>query len=86
MALLAHRWQTGSCTNLSGGLFKGIEQQQADIFLDWDAGQDAGQDAPAMGAQGRPSGGGGNGEGRGNDGDGAQINPPTVSNAKAGKC
>ena len=25
----------GSCTNLSGGLFKGVSQQQANTFIDW---------------------------------------------------
>ena len=33
---LLNSMHEGSCTNLSGGLFKGIEQQQASTYLDWD--------------------------------------------------
>ena len=33
---LLNSMREGSCTNLSGGLFKGIEQQQAGTYLDWD--------------------------------------------------
>jgi len=33
--------KSGSCTNLSGGLFMGIKQQQDNVFYDWD------EDAPS---------------------------------------
>eukprot|EP00287_Rhodomonas_sp_CCMP768_P005503 CAMPEP_0196724340 /NCGR_PEP_ID=MMETSP1091-20130531/6229_1 /TAXON_ID=302021 /ORGANISM="Rhodomonas sp., Strain CCMP768" /LENGTH=616 /DNA_ID=CAMNT_0042066449 /DNA_START=26 /DNA_END=1877 /DNA_ORIENTATION=+ len=29
------RMEAGSCTNLSGGLFEGVKQQQANVFVDW---------------------------------------------------
>jgi hypothetical protein len=36
--------KSGSCTNLSGGLFMGIKQQQDNVFYDWD------EDAPPASA------------------------------------
>jgi hypothetical protein len=47
---LLNSMRDGSCTNLSGGLFKGIEQQQAGTYLDWDdLSQEKGADTPLDG-------------------------------------
>ena len=35
-AQVINSMRDGSCTNLSGGLFKGIAQQQADMYINWD--------------------------------------------------
>jgi len=35
-ARVINSMRDGSCTNLSGGLFKGIAQQQADMYINWD--------------------------------------------------
>ena len=35
-AQVINSMRDGSCTNLSGGLFKGIAQQQDDVYINWD--------------------------------------------------
>jgi len=49
--------KAGSCTNLSGGLFQGVKQQQDNTYVDWDDGDDAPPappaDQPPAGAEGR---------------------------------
>jgi Mg-chelatase subunit ChlD len=35
-AQVINSMRDGSCTNLSGGLFQGIAQQQADMYINWD--------------------------------------------------
>uniref|UniRef100_A0A7S0WEN2 VWFA domain-containing protein n=1 Tax=Hemiselmis tepida TaxID=464990 RepID=A0A7S0WEN2_9CRYP len=46
----------GSCTNLSGGLFQGVKQQQDNTYIDWDDGAPPADQPPAPPGEG---GGGG---------------------------
>jgi hypothetical protein len=63
--------QAGSCTNLSGGLFKGIEQQQAGMYLDSQEAASPGEDGPdAPSAQLRDAE-----HNNGSNGNGAGVNP-----------
>eukprot|EP00286_Rhodomonas_abbreviata_P029581 CAMPEP_0181310846 /NCGR_PEP_ID=MMETSP1101-20121128/12810_1 /TAXON_ID=46948 /ORGANISM="Rhodomonas abbreviata, Strain Caron Lab Isolate" /LENGTH=603 /DNA_ID=CAMNT_0023417515 /DNA_START=73 /DNA_END=1884 /DNA_ORIENTATION=+ len=46
-ATVISRMETGSCTNLSGGLFEGLKQQQKNKFIDWDKSQSMPASTPA---------------------------------------